>query len=450
MKKVQLGFLVLIWALTGPAHAAMDLSMDQAIQLALDQNETMKQAQEDRASAHEKVRETRAVFYPKMSASYSYNHYFDIKDVPVDVGIEPETTPDGTVSGYNLITENVPAKADNEHIFELSVAKGLYSGRAINYYRSVKADRDSADYQVLRQKKALTFQVQEAYLNTLLAREALTIAEASLENTKKDHDIILQKLNEGLASEVEKMQHEVDLHSRRISVTRSENDLVLAKNYLKILTGISREDDIRLTDRFNKTFPELSFDETLAGVLKNEPSINALRKGIKANEYQLKAYKADYYPIFTAFSSVQRAGDTNDFFPDNEELDTTFLAGLAVTISLYDGGSKSAKKQQAVHRLNKTRLELASVRKLLTLDLENAFLAYHTSQRQLTIAEETIKVSRKAYNLAKLRYKTGLGSLSELQDAELDLTQARLLVSKTIRDVNQNLYKIQSYLSNGV
>lgn len=451
MKKVLLVFPALIWILAGSAYAAMELSMDYAIQLALDQNETMKQAEEDQASAHERVKEARGALLPTVSASYTYNRYFEIPDVPMDMGIEPEIAPNGTVSGYRLITEDVPAKHDNEHVFGLTASQVLFtSGRVMSYYRAAKAGSESADYQVLRKKKELIFQVQESYLNTLLAREALAIARASLANTQKDHDIILQKLNEGLASEVEKMQHEVDLHSRRISVTRSENDLVLAKNYLKILTGISREEDIHLTEQFNDTFPDLSFEETLATVLDKEPSINALQQGIKANEYLLKAYKADYFPTVAAFSRVQRDGDSDDFFPESEAFDTTFLAGVAVTIPLYEGGVKSARKNQAIRTLNKSRLALANMRKLLTLDLENAFLAYHTSQRQLNIAKETLKVSQKAYNLAQLRYKTGLGSLSELQDAELDLTHARLLVSQTICDVNQNLYKIQSYLSNGI
>ncbi len=62
-------------------------------------------------------------------------------------------------------------------------------------------------------------------------------------------------------------------------------------------------------------------------------------------------------------------------------------------------------------------------------------------------ARETVKLAEKSYELAQLRYKTGLGSLTELQDTELTLTQVKLLYSKTTRDVNLHLYRIQSYIS---
>ena len=58
----------------------------------------------------------------------------------------------------------------------------------------------------------------------------------------------------------------------------------------------------------------------------------------------------------------------------------------------------------------------------------------------------TVNLARKAYELAQLRYKTGLGSLTELRDAELAFTEAKLFLSKTLRDVNLHLYKIRSYL----
>ncbi len=460
MKRLFLVLSVLIW--TGPAYAAMELTMEEAIKLAMTQNENIMQAYEDQASASEKVKEARSALFPTLSASYSYNRYFRIQDIPVDVDVAPDTGADGSFlgidgtppgsdnpQGWHLVTQDFPAKNDNEHIFGLNASQVIYtSGRIMNYYRAAKAGSVGADFFLMQKKRKLTFQVQETYLNTLLAREALAIAKASLENTQKDHDIILQKFNEGLAAEVEKMQHEIEVHNRQIGVITAENDLTMAKNYLKMLGGISFNEEIILTDRFNESFPEIAFDDTLTTVLEKEPSINALRQNAKASEYILKAYKAEYYPMVAAFSSMQYDGDSDDAFPDSDDFHTTMLAGISVTIPIYEGGIKSAKKNQAIRNLKKIRLELSKVQKMLTLDLQNTFLAYKASQRQHNTAGQTLNVSQKAYDLAKLRYKTGLGSLSELQDAELALTKAKLLVSKTIRDVNQNLYKIQSYLSN--
>ncbi len=296
-----------------------------------------------------------------------------------------------------------------------------------------------------RQRRDLVLQVQEAYLNVLLARESFAIARASLENTNKDHEIILQKFDKGLASEFEKMQHEVEVHNREVNLITAENQKDLAVNFLKVTIGVPYEEEITLSDSFIQSYPEFRFAELRSAMQETEPTIKGLNRAVKAKGYLLKAYKADYYPMVAAFGSMQYFADSEHFMPDAEDFDEVVAAGISVTIPIYEGGVKSSKKNQAMRDLNKSRLAYAKAVKMLTLDLQNVFLAYEASQRELVSARKTVEVAEKAYGLAQLRYKTGLGSLVELQDVELALTQARLLQSKTMRDVNMNLYKIKSY-----
>jgi len=445
MKRSHFFLLILVWLAACPAYGAVKLSMEQAIEMALTHNEDLKQAEEDRISARERVKEARGAIFPTLEASYGYNRYFLIPDIPVPVGVAPEAAPDGS---WPLITQDFPAVNENEHVFGLTASQALFtSGRVSNYYRAAKAGSTGADLMYNRQKRLLILQVQGAYLNSLMAREVLDIARASLENTLNDHKIISQKFKEGLGSEFELMQHEVEVNNRRTGLITAENNLTLAKNYLKTIIGIDLKEEIVLTDSYNESFPDFKFEQIRQTMLKDEPSLKALDQAVKASKYLLKAYRADFYPIVAAFGSVQYSGDSDQFIPDSNDFSETLLAGIQVTIPIYEGGVKSAKKNQALRDLNKSRLELVKIRKLLTLDLQNAYLAYIASRKEMDSARETVKLAEKSYELAQLRYKTGLGSLTELQDTELTLTQVKLLYSKTTRDVNLHLYKIQSYIS---
>ncbi|UCD85639.1 MAG: TolC family protein [Deltaproteobacteria bacterium] len=459
MKRCYFFLLIFIWAAC-PAYGAVELSLEQAIEMALNNNESLKQAGEERISARERVKEARGAVFPTLGASYGYNHYFLIPDMTVPVAVAPATDSDGNLLGgdgqnppgpdnpWFLMTQDFPAMNENEHVFSLTASQALFtSGRVRNYYRAAKAGSAGADYMYNRQRHQLILQVQEAYLNSLMAREALDIAQASLNNTLKDHEIISQKFKEGLGSEFELMQHEVEVNNRRTGLITAENNLTLAKNYLKVTIGIDLEEEIVLTDSYSESFPEFEFEEIRQAMLKDEPSLKALDKTVEASKYMLKAYKADFYPIVAAFGSLQYSGNSDQFIPESDDFSETLLAGIQVTIPIYEGGVKSAKKNRALRDLNKTELELVKIRKLLTLDLQNAYLAYLAARKEMDSARETVKLAEKAYDLAKLRYKTGLGNLTELQDAELALTQAKLLHSKTKRDVNLNLYKIQSYIS---
>ncbi|MDD5224643.1 MAG: TolC family protein [bacterium] len=424
-----------------PAYGEVELSLAKALDLAKANNEELKKAREDRETGRDRVREARGAFLPNLSASYGYNRYFDI----AKMALFDTAVPDGA-GGYSLVPHKYRAKYDNEHIFGLTASQLLFSsGRVMNYYRAARAGNAASEYNYTRQERAVTLQVEEAYLNTLLAGEARKIAELSLANTEKDHELVLQREKSGLGSEFEVMGHAVELSNRRIEAINAGNGEKLAQNYLKVIIGVDPAEEIRLTDSYNETFPELEYETLKSQMLDREPSLRALENLIKVKENLYRAQRADYFPLVAAFGSYSYSGDSDKFFPKKSDYDQTIVAGVKVTVPIYEGGVKNAKKNEAFREVTKSRLELSRVKKMLELDLENTYLAYLSSRKTLEGVRDMVKLAEKAYGLSQLRFENGLGSLTELRDAELSLTRARLLLSKTLKDVNINLNKIQSY-----
>jgi outer membrane protein TolC len=440
MKK---GLLLLLMAvlLSGfrPAYGQVGLSLGKAIEMAKANNEELKKAREDRETGRERVKEARGAFLPTLGISYNYSRYFDITKMALFDTAIPARASDGSLlgadfqtppsannpQGYYLIPHYYRVKLNNEHTLGLNASQVLFtSGRVMNYYRAARAGRTASDYNYTRQERAVILQIQESYLNALLAGEARKIAELSLANTEKDHELVLQRQKSGLGSDFEVMGHAVELSNRRIEADNAGNGEKLAQNYLKLIIGIDPAEDIRLTDSYNEIFPE-----------------NLIR--VKENLY--RAQRADYFPLVAAFGSVGYYGNSNAFFPAGEEGSKTLVAGVQVTIPIYEGGMKSARTNEAFREVTKSRLEFSRVKKLLELDLENTYLAYLSARKTLEGVREMVKLAEKAYGLSQLRFQNGLGSLTELRDAELSLTRARLLLSKTLKDININLNKIQSY-----
>jgi outer membrane protein TolC len=359
-------------------------------------------------------------------------------EVPVFDSISPD--------GSSLVPHYYRAKYDNEHTLGLTASQVLFSsGRVTNYYRAARAGRSASENNYTRQERAVTLQVEEAYLNALLAGEARKIAELSLANTEKDHEIVLQRRKSGLGSEFEVMGHAVELNNRRIEAINAGNGQKLAQNFLKAIIGIDPAEQVSLTDSYNEIFPDLEYEKIRGQLLASEPALRALESLVKVNENLYRAQRADYFPLVAAFGSYSYSGNSDRFFPKSEDFEQTIVAGVQVTVPIYEGGVKNARKNQAFREVTKSRLELSRVRKLLELDLENAYLAFLSSRKELEAVREMVKLAEKAYGLSQLRFQNGLGSLTELRDAELSLTRARLMLSKTMKDVNLNLYKIQSY-----
>jgi outer membrane protein len=462
MKNFLFGFLVFFFMVATPVQAQMKLSLKDGICLALKNNEKLRQVKEDQESAHDRVKEVKGALFPKLEASYNYNRYFDIKDIPQYYNVAPDMTSDGNYvghqdpgasigpdnpAGWHTVPLYGPYKDDNEHTAAITASQVLFtSGRLINYLRAAKTGSLGADLFYSSAKRNLVFLVQEAYMNVILAQYALEIADKSLNDSLNDYQIIKKKLDDGLASDFDAMQQEVTVQNFRVKLNKADNNLILSKNHLKVVVSLRFEETLNLTDSFIDKFPVFDFEYLLEEMLKHEPTLKALEKQIKASHYLLKATKADYFPMLAAFARAQRSGDSEDFSPDSDELDNTVMAGVTLTIPIYEGGTKSSKVSQALHDLNKARLEHKKIKKLLKLDLQNAYLSYVSSQNELKTATGTVKVAKKAYELAQLRYEVGLGSRTDLEDASLALANTRLLYYRSKRDVNLFLYKIQSYI----
>ncbi len=451
---------VLLFAVTS-AHAETPLSLQDAIDLALINNERLRQTAEDRQSAAERVKEAKGALFPKVEASYNYSRYFKIRDIPQYYNVAPDMGTDGSYSGivspgdplgpdnplgWHTVPLYGPAVNDNEHTAGITATQILYtSGRVMNYLRSVETSSDAMDNIYLSEKRNLVFNVQTAYLDSLMNREAVVISKESLENALDDHTVIKNKLREGLASDFDVMQHEVTVQNFRVKLNKAENGFQLATNNLKTLIGIRFTETVTLTDSFIDDFPVLEFNKLLEDMTENDPALKATKHQIRSNTYLLKAKKADYFPVLTAFGSAEKSGDSMDFFPEDDEIDDTVVAGINLTIPIYEGGMKQSRVSQAAHDLNKSKLEYDKIKKLLRLDLENAYLTYLSSQRELATSADTVKVAQTAYGLAKLRYDNGLGSRSDLEDASLALSNASLLYYRFKRNTNYYLYKIHSY-----
>ena len=446
--------LSLIGAPASPAFASMELSLEQAVELAVIHNEDLMKAQEDKLLGRERVKEALSAAIPKISGSYAYSYTIDLEYPASMMGDEnggPEAQAaqysSGGDSGSSMSSLGLFSFADHSHSFSLTASQTIFdSGRTLFAYRAAKANLSAVTFGFTRKKREVTLAVQESYLNSLMAREALKIARASLENTTKDHEIIRQRLAEGLGSEFEVLQHEVELSNRKTQLITAENNVTLAKNYLKVITGIDRDEEITLTDSYNESFPEFDYAQILAAMQETEPSLKALEKvtDIRLNMWKLN--KADRFPFLLGYGSMTYMGYSDGFVPASDDFGHMYMAGVNVSIPLYEGGVKNAKKNQAFRDYNKSKLDLSKTRKLITLDFQNAYLAYQASRREMESARSTVKFAQKAYELAQLRYQTGLGSLTELLDAELAFTESQLFLSKTLRDANLHLYRIRSYL----
>jgi len=88
-------------------------------------------------------------------------------------------------------------------------------------------------------------------------------------------------------------------------------------------------------------------------------------------------------------------------------------------------------------------LQLRKTTKELTLDLDNAISEYHAYIDTLEANATAVELARKSFNMTQDLFESGQVSLTDLNDAELQLTNERLSMALTLYNLNATLAKIE-------
>ena len=129
--------------------------------------------------------------------------------------------------------------------------------------------------------------------------------------------------------------------------------------------------------------------------------------------------------------------DTDDI------LDQYGLAGLKVTVPVFTGGETTAKYRQAVRDRENAALALERARENLLLELRNAVSEYHYYLETLKANNRAVDLAGQSFKLTQDLFETGQVTLTDLNDAELQLTGEKLGKVMTLYNINRTLAKIE-------
>jgi outer membrane protein len=156
----------------------------------------------------------------------------------------------------------------------------------------------------------------------------------------------------------------------------------------------------------------------LAEALAARPELSALNAQLRGQELTVRALQGGYGPAFGLSAGPSWSGEEPD--------DLAYGWNTTVTLSwsLFEGGATRGQVREA--RANATALDaqLELLRQSVRLELEQARLGVRAAQATLGASEEAAQAARERLVLAEGRYQTGVGSILELQDAQVALTTA--------------------------
>ncbi|OWY20683.1 TolC family protein [Sphingobacteriales bacterium UPWRP_1] len=400
-----------------PAGAdTLRFSLSEAISQALQHSFTRQNADLDVLSAEKQVKVLMANGLPQVNGSINYSRYLQlpVSLVPAEVfGGNPGEFAELTFGTKNTLS----AGAD--------VSQLLFSGTFFIALQATQKLVEQAQMQVSATDNQIRDALTRTYFSALIIQENIGILQKNIDVLDK---VLFETTALNQAGFVESLDVDrlrLQLNNLNTQKANLNRQLQSVYNLLKLQMVIDLNQPIaltqQLTDFIDLTDAALQANPEMAKNSRLE--LKQLSISEQLNDLGIKQLNAQYLPTVAAFLSYERRFQNNNFKLFNERWFPTAIAGLQISVPIFDGLSK--KNQVAQRLINKKKIQNGRNQLLRSIDLEiaQAQIAYQNALEQLKSQQEAIALAQKIYDVSLIKYKEGVGSSFELTDAESKLFQ---------------------------
>jgi outer membrane protein TolC len=319
--------------------------------------------------------------------------------------------------------------AKNQYNLGLSFSQNLFAGGRIQAQNAVaNSGRRSADIELAAQRAQLRLDVTQAYFDAALADRLVALAESSAVQT----DNVLKQTQlartVGNVSEFDLLRAQVTSANQRPIVIQRQSDREVAYLRFKQLLNIPLDDPVQLTTVVDDT---AAINSALAseGITGDTTAIDraTVRQAAEAIDAQrglLKIAKAQRFPTLALTSAYGKVAFPLGNFPQSGDFRTNWTIGVASQLPLFTGGRIKGEQIVAQANVREAQARYDQLREFAALDsrvtLNNLFQARAAWLASLGTAEQ----ASRAYSIAEVRYREGISTQLELNDARILREQA--------------------------
>lgn len=309
----------------------------------------------------------------------------------------------------------------------------LFDGlRRVADNRAANADVASADAGLINQEFQVTLQTKQAFFTALAADELVRVAETRIQRAEEQLKISMDKLAAGSATRSDTLRGRVELGNAQLQLLNAQTQRATAEADLARLMGrdgpVRAASDPTLFDRVSLDTAQLREE-----ALVQSPSIGQALADARAADAQVAASRAQYFPSVSASFSNSWTGAALD------QLGNTWSVRVNLSWPLFNGFTRETNLARASASQDAARAQAEDARRQVNADLTQYLSAVASAQARVEIAQasraaadEDLRVLRERYRLGAATILDVLTSQVNLDQAEVDMVQARLdyLVAK--------------------
>jgi OMF family outer membrane factor len=424
------------------------ITLNQAIELALRNNKDFQASRIALERSEANLISARAALFPSLTTEFELSRDnsagTELQNALTIQNARRNPTRD-PITG-DLIPPILQGESTTNATGNVQLTYNIFSGgeRSAQIEKAEKQVRSSR-LQVEVTAEQTRFSATDSYYALQGTDAQVAIAQASVEDASqslRDARLLEQA---GLGTRFDVLRAEGDLATANEALTRAISDQRTARRRLVQILGVGQKVELTAADPITEAGEwTIPLENSIVQAYKN-------RAELEQQLLQVDIYEQDR---FIALSSIQPKVDFlanynyQNNFNDSVGIVDGYSFAARVRWTFFDGGRAFAEARRANRDMDSAQTEFAKQRDQIRFDVEESYYTLTSTKENITSTRTNVTRFEEALRLARLRFQAGVGTQTDVINAQRDLANARGRYLQAIIGYNQALNKIQRAVSN--
>lgn len=413
-------------SLTASAQKKSYISIDQATDIAAQNNANVQISEWEHKISKADFHQTDAVFLPQISVGYT------------------AVTTNNALNAFGFLLQQRsvtsqdfdPAKlnhpgATQNYGADISVKMPLINPDMIFARKGAKLQSEVYQYKKQYTKDMIEFEVKKAYTQLQFAYQAQSILRSTLSDVKQIHQSVKNFYDQGLVQKSDVLNAQVQVNTVESALVKAESNVNNASDGLKLLMGAKGDETVYETDSLS----QLSAIYNNSSFSSMRSDVMAMKKAMDASNMMVKSSALSFVPKINAFGTYSLSDSKAFGFNQN-----SYLLGINLSWNLFSGNRNISKLRSSTFQRNKMKEEY-------NLYIDKSQVEFNKTKRDLSDLQveinkqqTSVEQAAEALRILSNRYAEGLTKTSDLLMAQAQLSQQQLQLAQAIMSYNITLY----------
>ena len=396
------------------------LSLDECLQMALSNNENLKNSILEENVSKMTSREYLSVGFPQIQFETGLKYNFEIQKSLIDISKFMPGVPEGT-------EQEVSFGQKYDGIMDFGINQMIFNGSYFVGLAASKALIELSEKQTVRAKVDIIESVNKAYYVVLNTKERLSLVNSNLdriESLLNDTEILYEN---GFVEKLDVDRIKVSYNNLNAEKIKAERLYDLSLSVLKFQIGFPVNDKLSVKGSIEDVILSVNEYDIQSFDYSDRIEHSILNTNKRLKSYDLKNNRSQFLPQIYANLSYgyNTSSSEYDLFFNSNRWKNYGTVGLQVIVPIFDGFNKRSKINRSKIVVQQVENQIKFLERSIDLQINQNYIELKNAIESLNVSKDNLVLANEVYNVSEKKYKEGVGSNLEVLDSNNALKTAQ-------------------------